>query len=303
MANSYFYKFSIFICLIGITSCTQREKQLDSEISGLSSAGAGVVTFNDYEPIKEKPINIWYYTPIDNPVDLPILFVYHGMNRNANDYRDNWIDLANQYKVMIVAPEFSNENYPNSAGYNLGNMFDLEDNPVPEELWSFSVIDPIFDFVVKQINGKQTSYDMFGHSAGAQFAHRFIMFKTGTKANRVVTANAGWYTMPDFSVDYPYGLRETSLTLTDLIPMLQRKVVVLLGDADTERTGSLRQTPEADAQGRNRFERGLTYFEKAKQLSIDNGIDLGWLQQTVPGVAHDNAKMAPAAAKFLYGID
>ena len=109
--------------------------------------------------------------------------------------------------------------------------------------------------------------------------------------------------MPDFSVDYPYGLRETSLTVTDLIPILQRKVVVLLGDGDIKRTKSLRQTPEAELQGRNRFERGLAYFEKAKQLSSDNGIDLGWLQQTVPGVAHDNAKMAPAAAQFLYGYD
>lgn len=303
MTNSFFCKFSIFIFLIGLTSCIHHEKHSNSEISGLSRAGAGVVKFDDYEPLKDKPVNIWYYTPIENPVDLPILFVCHGKNRNADDYRDNWIDLANQYNIMIVAPEFSNENYPKSVGYNLGNMFDLEGNPLPEELWSFSVIDPIFDFVVEQINGNQTHYNMFGHSAGAQFAHRFITFKSGTKVNRVVTANAGWYTMPDFSVDYPYGLRKTSLTVTDLIPMLQRKVVVLLGDADTERTRRLRQTPEADIQGRNRFERGLAYFEMAKQLCSDNGIDLGWLQQTVPAVAHDNAKMALAAAQFLYGYD
>ena len=99
MANSFFSKFIGFICLIGLISCIQHEKH--SEISELSRAGAGVVKFDEYEPIKHKPINIWYYSPIDNPVDLPILFVCHGMNRNADDYRDNWIDLANQYKVAL----------------------------------------------------------------------------------------------------------------------------------------------------------------------------------------------------------
>lgn len=301
MTNSLFSKLSILVFFVAIFSCKQQEKKSDSDISNLYEKGAGVIKFDEYEPLKDKPVNIWYYIPVDNPVDLPILFVCHGMNRNADDYRDNWIELAKKYKVIIIAPEFSNEYYPKSMGYNLGNMFDLERNPLPEEVWSFSIIDPIFNFVVDQINGNQTSYDMFGHSAGSQFAHRFIMFKSDTKVDRVITANSGWYTMPDFSVNYPYGLKETSLNMVSLTPMLQRKVVVLLGDKDTERTKSLRQTPEADRQGKNRYERGLAYFEMAKQLSIDNVVNLGWIQQTVPGVAHNNAKMAPAAAQFLYG--
>jgi pimeloyl-ACP methyl ester carboxylesterase len=205
--------------------------------------------------------------------------------------------------VIIVAPAFSDEYYPRSLAYNLGNMYDLEDNPLPEEVWSFSIIEPIFDFVVDQINGNQTSYDMFGHSAGAQFAQRFVLFKNDSNVNRVVLANAGWYTMLDFLIDYPYGLKETSLNIDKRTPILQHKIVILLGDGDTERTRSLRQTPEADLQGRNRYERGLFYFEMANQLALENDVNLGWIQQTVPGVGHNNAEMVKAAAQFLYGID
>jgi hypothetical protein len=287
---------TILLLFWGIIGYSQNQETA----ANLSKAGSGVISFDGYEPLKDKPVNIWYYTPVDNPVDLPILFVCHGVKRNADDYRDNWIALANQYKILIVAPEFSKEHYPRSLGYNLGNMFDEAGKPLPEEVWSFSIIDPIFDFVVRQIGGRQTAYDMFGHSAGAQFAHRFVTFKHGTKANRVVSANAGWYTMPDFSTDYPYGLGGTQLSLQDIDGVLQSKVVVLLGDQDTERGKYLRKTPEADAQGNNRYERGQAYFEWARQLSKDRGIKLGWIQQTVPGVGHDNAKMAPAAAEWLY---
>lgn len=299
ISNLLLTTFSILIFFV-VCSCEQQENKLNSNTSNLFKVGAGVVEFNSYEPLKNKPVNIWYYIPVKNPVNTPILFVCHGTDRNANDYRDNWIELAKKHKVIIIAPEFSDKYYPKSLGYNLGNMFDLQNKPVPEKKWSFSVIDPIFNFVVKQINGNQTFYDIFGHSAGAQFTHRFIMFKNTSKVNRIVLANAGWYTMPDFSVDFPYGLKNTSLNTTTITPILKQKVIVLLGDKDTKRTKNLRKTPEADAQGKNRYERGLTYFKTAKKLSDSKGVDFGWKQEIVPNVGHSNAKMAIAAAKILY---
>lgn len=207
MIHSLFRKLSILLFFVTLFSFKHQENKSNSNDSNLFEKGAGVIKFDKYEPLKDKPVNIWYYIPSDTPVDLPILFVCHGMKRNAAKYRDNWIELSKKHKVIIIAPEFSIEHYPKSWGYNLGNMFDLNRNPLPEDVWSFSIIDPIFNFVVDQINGNQTSYDLFGHSAGAQFAHRFIMFKRGTKVDRVITANAGWYTMPDFAVNYPSWIK------------------------------------------------------------------------------------------------
>lgn len=90
--------WSAYFFLLVICSCKQEKKRSNADISGLSQKGAGVIAFDAYEPLKDKPVNIWFYTPVDNPVDLPILFVYHGNNRNADDYRDNWIELANKQR-------------------------------------------------------------------------------------------------------------------------------------------------------------------------------------------------------------
>jgi pimeloyl-ACP methyl ester carboxylesterase len=293
--------FSLLLFGLLWYSCQEKSESAEKTSPTLTQAGAGTLLFDGYEPLLDRPVQLWYYLPSDHPVDRPLLMVCHGMRRNADDYRDNWIELAKQYNIIIVAPEFSEEHYPKSAAYNLGNLFDSIGAPIPEAQWSFSLIDPIFDFVVKQLGGQQKTYDLFGHSAGGQFAHRFITFKKNPKVDRIITANAGWYTMPDFSIEYPYGLKGTPVDTSDIRLLLQHKVIVLLGDADTLRTSSLRQTPEADRQGRHRYARGLSYFAEAKQRAIEQKVPLNWIMKTVPGVGHKNAQMAPAAAELLYG--
>ena len=50
-------------------------------------------------------------------------------------------------------------------------------------------------------------YSLFGHSAGAQVAHRFLYFIHPNRASRTVLANSGYYTMPIEEISYPYGLK------------------------------------------------------------------------------------------------
>jgi pimeloyl-ACP methyl ester carboxylesterase len=55
------------------------------------------------------------------------------------------------------------------------------------------------------------AFDLWGHSAGAQFAHRFALFRPAAPVRRIVAAGAGWYTTPDLELDFPYGLRHEQL--------------------------------------------------------------------------------------------
>ena len=294
--------FLILIPLLLFVACQKKEMPLiEQEVPFIPFAkGTGVVTYTDYAPLSEKAIKIWYYNPVESPKDLPIVMVFHGAGRNGKDYRDNWIALADQYQLLIIAPEFSSKDFSGSANYNLGNLFNDNGDAVPENEWTFSVVEPIFDYIVEAIEGNQSSYDIFGHSAGSQFVHRWMLFKEEIRADRLIAANAGWYTMLNETIPFPYGLQDTPSDEADVRRVLQKEVIVLLGDADTLRTNNLRTTPEADLQGQNRLERGQSYFAVAKAKATELGVPFNWKMRFVPDVGHDNGGMANFIAEVLY---
>ena len=75
-----------------------------------------------------------------------------------------------------------------------------------ENEWSFSIIEPLFDSVKSSLSLESEKYNLFGFSAGAQFVHRFIQFKPDARFDKVVAGAAGWYTVPDNSIPFPYGI-------------------------------------------------------------------------------------------------
>ena len=232
---------------------------------------------------------------------MPIVIVMHGASRDAPRYFRDWSEAARDRGFIAVVPYFSKEAFPGSGRYNLGHVFDPETGAQrPAQHWTFAAIEPLFDAVVERIDGEQAAYTLFGHSAGAQFVHRFLYYVPGARVKRAIAANAGWYTMPDFAVPFPYGLQGARVAKGGLPGYLGRDLVILLGDADTSREDdSLRKTPEADLQGANRLERGHAFYRAGQARSEELGVDFGWRLQEVPGAAHSNAQMTPAAALLV----
>lgn len=263
--------------------------------------GKGNFEYKNYELLQDKTINIYYYNPSEDPSGLPILFVMHGTNRNADDYRDNWVDLARKHQILVVVPEFSREHFPSARSYNLGGMLDKDGQPVAEEQWAYSLIEPIFDHIKVMAGSREKGYDIFGHSAGAQFVHRYAIFKKNLRANRIISANAGWYTMPDFNQEFPYGLSGTPLTKAQLSIAIKREMTILLGTRDNNPNHRyLRTSSGAMAQGPHRLARGRQFFKQAQTLARDLQEDLNWRIEYVYGVGHNNARMAEAAAALLF---
>jgi poly(3-hydroxybutyrate) depolymerase len=261
-------------------------------------AGDGTFTFDGWAG---PPIRVWYHRPDAVTAETPVLFVMHGVNRDADRYRDQWSAQAAQYGVVLVVPEFDNAQFPRAAAYNLGNVFDDAGKAVPRDKWSFAAIEPLFDRVRELTGTRVQAYDLYGHSAGAQFVHRYLMYLPEARVHRAVSANAGWYTMPAAGSAYPYGLQGSGVTDTGLRQALQRPMAIMLGTSDTDtRHPNLRRTPEAMAQGPHRFARGESYFAAGRRAASDQGVPFGWTLQRVEGVVHDNAGMAPPAAAWLY---
>ena len=274
----------------------------------LIAQGKGSFVFQDDSLNYGRPITVLTYRPTEYNAESPILFVMHGNGRTADNYRKVWVSIAKKHNALLLVPHFSRDNgFPESSHYNLGNMFDMDkDENIlasnPENKWSYSLIDPIFDFVVDKMGNKSTAYFIYGHSAGSQFVHRFLFFKPNAKVRKAVCANAGWYTMPDLNVKFPYGLGGTDYSLSVLGKFLGKDVTILLGDKDVDTNHrSLLRTPQAMQQGAHRFARGNNFYEACRLKAQSLGVTFSWGLQEVPGAAHSNAAMAPGAAALLFG--
>lgn len=230
-----------------------------------------------------------------------VVIVMHGASRALDRYFEDWSAQGRLHDFVVVVPEFTVDDFKGSARYNLGHVFDADTGQQrAEDNWTFSAIEPLFDHVVALLGGSQTQYTMFGHSAGSQFVHRFLYYKPDARVKRAIAANAGWYTLPMYGVAYPYGLDQSGVDEESLRGVFATDVVLLLGDADTNpNDANLRQTPEAQQQGMNRYERGMLMFRVAEAQAKKLGTEFNWQLLKVHGAGHSNAQMAPAAADLV----
>lgn len=283
-------------------ACDVGQVPFAAEIDPLE--GTGDVEFAGYEPLASRPLRVFFHVPDGATADSPVVMVLHGVNRDADAYRDSWIDAADRYGFVIAAPQFRDVFYPNSSGYALGNVFVNGNEPSPETLrdpdeWTFHWLEPLFDDIVARTPSEADVYQAFGHSAGAQFLHRLVQFVPDGRYQHVIAANAGWYTVPDDAVAYPYGLGGSPIEGGDR-SFFGRGLVIHNGglDADPD-SANLRHTPEADAQGAHRFERGGHFYERSAEIALEVCEDFRWQREIIAGVGHSQSGMAERAAPWL----
>ena len=252
-------------------------------------------------PYAGKTVEIYYHIPAGDVRTMPVQIVMHGMGRNGGGYRDHWIAQSDQYGFIVLAPLFSEEEFPEIA-YQQGNVKNEAGDFLPKEEMTYPIVSEIFHYFKEHSDSRAKKYNIYGHSAGGQFVHRYLLFNDTPEVDRAVAANAGWYTFPTDTIDYPYGIGESAGIIgTDVRAFYGKRLTILLGDADTLRSSSLRQTPEADAQGLTRLARGERFFEFCKEDAAARGVPFNWEKAYAPGAGHSDGKMAPAAAQVLYG--
>lgn len=269
--------------------------------------GLGSFTFKDDRVNRGQPLRVWYSLPAACRTDAPVLMVMHGVNRDADRYRDDWAEVAARQGAVLLCPEFSRADFPTDGQYNFGNVYAeaAEDGPLPapqpEATWSYSYLDPLFAAVAARLKLSTPGFLLYGHSAGSQFVHRLAFFKPTAKALRIVSANAGWYMFPEPAIRFPYGLGGTAIDAARVKQALALPVTILLGDQDTDpEHRNLRRTPAAKRQGRFRLERGQAFFAAARQQAELLKTPFHWQLVIAPGVGHDDKKMAPFAEKVLF---
>ena len=275
---------------------------------------------------EQDTIQVFYHKPKKFNANSKILLVIPGAGRNADDYRDSWVEASEKYNILIVSPSYAEEQY-NFGAYHLGGIvkvldlktgisFEKGSNRVHmdesvdrfnvdlnSEQWLFNDFDRLFEMVVKTVSSTQKTYDIFGHSAGGQILHRFALLFPNSKANRILASNAGSYTLPDFNADFPFGLQDVSINEEQLKKSFKKSLVVFLGEEDNENEtgGLILRSPTIDKQGTHRFSRGNYFYNKSKAKAKELNGSFNWKLHVVSGIGHNQREMAKAAAIYLYG--
>jgi pimeloyl-ACP methyl ester carboxylesterase len=248
----------------------------------------------------DKPdLDVYYHLPEIINDETKVLFVIHGNSRNADNYLNTWIKLAKDKNYAIFAPHFKRSQFISFNTLQMSTSSGRIRNEA--NLYLNNSIDLLFDHIKPLFDLSQDSYDIYGHSAGAQFVHRYLLFSNSPKVNRAVAANAGWYTFLDGS-NFPYGINNPPIDFNsqNVINFLNMDLHIHIGSADTDISSSVNQSEGANNQGLNRFQRANNFFNYTTKIVEKNDLNYNWSFLVVDGVAHSNSRMSKAAAEVIF---
>lgn len=282
------------VTLIGANVYDSRAETLDTAVTTIGEIDGDIV----------RTITIHSYTPPQIRGEGPsgrCLVVIHGKGRGAESYLKTWKPIAKKYAAFLIAPEFAENSWPKSRHFNWGNVLDNNKRLNPPDVWGFTLVERGIDKASDIAGQTCRQFFLYGHSAGAQFVHRYVMFTGGHRIVRAVAANAGYYLWPDRARNYPYGLKRLEQLALPWQKVFESRLVVMIGSDDIDASHKdLRQTKGVTFQGSTRLHRGLNFFRAARIFADDLAVPFYWRLETAPGVGHSNRRIAPFAAYALF---
>lgn len=218
------------------------------------------------------------YIPSSGGDGAPVFVTVHGLSRNVHEHASLFSSYCEDLGVVLVAPYFPEErssDYQRLGRSGRGPRADAALDTILEE--------------ISWMTGAATSrVHLFGFSGGAQFAHRYAMAHPQRVARAVIAA-AGWYTFPDGSRRYPYGIR-ASRELPDVHfgpeEFLQVPITVIVGDQDVTSV-DLRCTRRVNRQqGEHRLERAQNWVRAMRAAARTYHLDPVVTFETIPDGDH-----------------
>jgi pimeloyl-ACP methyl ester carboxylesterase len=233
-------------------------------------------------PAQHDAVPYLAYVPETAGPRAPVLVTVHGLSRNAGDHARRFAPWCDRYGVVLAAPIFApglHDDYQRLGRSGRGRRADLALDAVLEDLAAAS--------------GASTArIHLFGFSGGAQFAHRYAMAHPQRVARAAVAA-AGWYTFPDESTVYPYGIApspDARHLRFEPRQFLRVPIAVLVGARDTG-DRNLRLDRRLDRQqGTTRVERARRWAAAMQAAARAQGLEPLVTFEEVPDMDHSFAR-------------
>ena len=234
-----------------------------------------------------------------------LVVVMHGRKRNAEEYRDQWLQASKDLNLFVIVPEFSEEQFPEVWGFNYGNIKTKNLDLIRKDLHAFSAIEPLAVDALKRFKLNSDHWGIYGHGAGAHFVHRFVLHHPQATHTLAIAANLGWYlSMTD--QEWPFGLTNSNIDNAKLKQAFGKYFLLMLGRADTSTKPNTPYVAEhwdiINLQGEHRLARGRNFFKSAVAKSKEVNQFFKWGMVEVPTTkGHSNTKqMVPYAAEMFH---
>jgi len=260
----------------------------------VSSSEIKQVTFAYWD----KPdVEIFYITPEQINKDTKVIFVMHGNSRNAEDYLSAWIPHVLNKNVIVAAPQFTKTDFRYFFLLEMAESSGKINNNKNEYI--NNSISLFFNYMKSKFSLSTQTYSMFGHSAGAQFTHRYMLLSKDQRISNAVIANAGWYTFTT-NDEFPYGIKNSPINISNeqIKWFMSNKVNLLIGSEDIG-SKSVNSSKGAKLQGITRVDRANSYFNSLITSAEDKNYALRWNYKVLDNVDHDFKKVTPYAANIL----
>lgn len=247
----------------------------------------------------DQRLSYYLYVPTsyDSSRPAPLAVVVHGTGRAAEEYRDCFVDFAEQTGAVVLLPlfpagiaqpgEINNFKYFAYAGIRFDEV-------------AMAMVDEI----AERYHVRSDRFLLFGFSGGGHFTHRFLYLHP----DRLLAASIGApgvVTLPDDTLPWPAGLSNVDEVLggkPDWDAIGRVPVHMVIGDRDTE-TWEISLTPDNPGWIPGVNDVGVTRLTKMavlKERLEARGVRVR--QDIIPGAAHEGLKMVPAVQDFFTGI-
>jgi len=254
----------------------QAEKLLHDEVGRLKGGGRSIMVESRSAP--HLPCHL--FLPREPHPEGRVLVSVHGVSRNAEEHIELFRPLAERCGVILIVPIFATDtfrDFQRLGRKGRGPRADL-------------ALIRLLNEIGRATRRDTSQFDLFGFSGGAQFAHRFALAHP-QRVRRLALGAAGWYTMPDDSLRYPYGTGDSSgldAVRLNVIAAARLPTLVLVGECDNRDDDEElnRSRIVCRSQGGNRLQRARTWTQAMNSFATGRGEPEKATLMALPGVDH-----------------
>ncbi len=251
--------------------------------------------------------NFYQYVPRNIDRAFAIVVVNHGMFADTENAKDaayaasrRWQRFSEETGAIVIAPVFDNHQYaatkdgPQNWGYRglFGRNIDADE-----------FLNEIISYYEKANKFYDGKIFLSGHSAGAQFANRYLV-KHPRRIHAAAFSAPAWFALPSYEHQWPNGMQRRHRIIRwagdykektiDIRPdpqgwimAAQLPVTVVVGEHD------LRRIRHVDGVGGDTHVARATYWvESMNQFASSNGYNGSVKLNIVEGVGHNFGKLA-----------